>query len=166
MGDLVNWLKQLYIKAKEKDFEWKPLYPNNMPCNGKEGIYTEMWFDKDGKYKYVKFTVNYMSRCDADGISHPAEGVKYYVLHELVIDDLEEKFEIPEPNNEFRWDDGLASLVNDYGRFRYVFDDEETAKSVAGNELLHWIYPYTYIMSDEEGAEWNKFIKSYAKQTD
>ena len=37
MSELVTWLKAIYAKAQENKFEWKPLYPNNMPCNGKEG---------------------------------------------------------------------------------------------------------------------------------
>lgn len=129
-----------------------------MYCNGVEGIYTDMFFKMDNKYKYVKYSIEYMSRCDSDGISHPDEGIKYYVLHELVINDLDEKFEIPEPTGGINFNDDLACLVNNYGRFRYVFDDEETAKNVVKAELLHMIYPYTYMLNDEELNEWKTFL--------
>lgn len=162
MSELVTWLKAIYAKAQENNFEWKPLYPNNMPCNGKEGIYTEVWFEKEGKYEYLKFTIEYAYRCDEECTSHPEEGIKYYVLHKLRLTDLEEKFEIPEPSDHFQLE-GLSCMVNDYGAFQHVFDDEETAKKVAANLLKMRIYPYLYILSDEEVEEWNQFMKQYEK---
>ncbi len=162
MSELVSWMKELYTKANANNFEWKPVYPNNMICNGVEGLYTDMFFEKDGKYSYLKYTIDYNSRCDAEGMSHPEEGVKYYVLHEYYKTDLDEKFEIPAPTDGNDTDSDLDCLVNDYGRFRYVFEDEETAKCVVANELKRMIYPYTYILSDEETEEWNQFLKSWA----
>jgi hypothetical protein len=88
----------------------------------------------------------------------------YYILHALVINDLEEKFEIPEPDNHFEWEDTYANLVNDYGRFRYAFSDEETAKSVVSHELLGMIYPYGYLLSDAEAEEWNQFIENISEE--
>lgn len=157
--ELLNWLKEIYIKAKTKNFNWKNIYPNNMLCNGVEGIYVDMFFKNNNKYTYIKYSIQYMSRCDANGISHPAEGIKYYVLHELRINDLDDTFEISRPSNNFNWEDNLSCLVNDYGRFRYVFDDEETAKEVVSKELLGIIYPYQYLLDDKELEEWNNFIK-------
>ena len=164
MSELISWMKEVYKKVKANDFEWKNIYPDNMPCNGVKGKYTEMFFKKDGKYTYIKYSIEYCSRCDEDGLSHPEEGTKYYVLHELIKHDLEETFKIPEPSNEFLWDESLACLVNEYGRFRYVFDDEKTAKKVAANDLLMLIYPYTYILNDEEKAEWRAFYESQKKE--
>ncbi len=159
MSELVTWLKEIYIKAKKNDFVWKPIHPNNMPCNGVNGIYTEMFFEKEGKYTYLKYSIQYCSRCDEEGLSHPEEGTKYYVLHELRMHDVEKKFKIPKPSNKFDWNDDRANLVNEYGRFRYVFDDEDTAKKVVAMELLQMIYPYIYVMSEEEGREWNRFLE-------
>ena len=160
MSDLVNWMKDIYIKAKTNDFKWKNIYPNNMIQNGIDGIYTDMFFEKDNKYTYIKYSIEYCSRCDEEGISHREEGIKYYVLHELRMHDLDETFEIPEPTTNFLVDDEYACMVNDYGRFRYVFDDEETAKKVVANELRMMIYPYKYILSEEEGEEWNNFLET------
>ena len=50
MSDLVNWMKNIYIEAKTNDFEWKPIYPNNMIQNGIVGSYTDMFFEKDKGY--------------------------------------------------------------------------------------------------------------------
>ncbi|MBQ8039482.1 MAG: hypothetical protein IJ274_06395 [Lachnospiraceae bacterium] len=157
---LLPWIKQLYVKAKSADFKWKHIYPNNMPCNGIEGIYTDMFFEKNGKYVYLKFSIEFMTRCDNKGIFHPEEEIKYYVLHQLEITDLDNTFQIPEPSDNFNFNDDLACLVNDYGHFRYVFDDVETAKSVVAHEILAIIYPYTYLLSDEEYNEWEDFIQS------
>ena len=159
MSELLDWMKDVYTKAKTSDFEWKPVHPNNMICNGIKGLYTDMFFEKDGKYTYLKYTIDYQSRCDEEGCSHPEEGVKYYVLHELRRTDLDEKFEIPPPTEYRNKDNDLAYLVNNFGRFRYVFDDEDTAKSVVAHELLMMIYPYTYILSEEELVEWRRHIE-------
>ena len=158
MSELVQWMKDVYTKAKENNLNWKPVHPNNMPCNGIEGLYTDMFFEKDNKYEYIKFTIEYVSRCDEEGISHPDEGIKYYVLHELREFDLNEKFEIPEPTDEFDINNEYSCMVNNYGRFRYVFNDEETAKKVANKQLLHMLYPYTYILSEGDYKEWIKFL--------
>ena len=162
---MLEWMKSVYAKVKENDFEWKPLYPNNMPCNGVAGLYMYMFFKEDDHFKYVKFTIEYMSRCDEDGISHPEEGTKYYVLHLLKEDDLKETFEIPEPSDDYcPFDYTNAGVVNDYGRFRYVFDDEETAKKAAAKELLQMIYPATYFLSYKEQQYWDWFVKSFEKE--
>ena len=159
MSELLEWMKDVYIKAKSDDFVWKPIYPNNMPCNVVNGIYTDMFFERDGKYQYIKYSIQYQSRCDENGFSHPDEGTLYYILHVLELSDLEEKFEIPEPDDKIPFHNELACLVNDYGRFRYAFSDEETAKKVASNELLHKIYPYGFILSESEAEEWNRFVE-------
>lgn len=164
MSSLVEWMKDAYLIARNGALNWKPLYSNNMPSNGQDGIYTDMNLRSDNGYQYIKFSIQYQSRCDAEGIIHPEEGTKYYVFHSLVIDELEEMIQIPEPNNDFApfTDDNDNLIVNIYGRFRYAFDDEETAKSVACYELLHLIYPYSYILSEDEGREWNRFLTDYA----
>jgi hypothetical protein len=164
MSELLETMKAVYIRAKEKNFEWKPIYSNNMLQNGIAGIYTDMFFEWDGKYRYIKYSIEYQSRCDGDGLSHSEEGTAFYILHALVIDDLEEKFEIPEPDNHFDWEDTYANMVNNYGRFRYAFSDEETAKSVVSHELLGMIYPYGYLLSDAEAEEWNQFIDNISEE--
>lgn len=160
MSTLLEWMKAVYAKAKNYNLQWKPLYPNNMPCNGVAGSYTDMFLMEGERYNYVKFTIKYMYRCDEDGISHPEEGIRYYVLHMLEIRDLEVTFSIPEPSDDYKMTDKTnADIVNSYGRFRYVFDDEETARKVACSELLQIIYPFTHILSEEEFAGWNLFQK-------
>ena len=124
-----------------------------------------MYFERDGKYRYLKYSIEYCSRCDENGMCHPEEGAKYYVLHELSVSDLDKKFEIPEPARVFAWNENDSHIVNNFGRFRYVFDDVETAKSVVPRELMMILYPYTYILSDEEGKEWNDFLENFESKT-
>jgi hypothetical protein len=128
--------------------------------NGIDGIYTDMFFKCNGKYKYVKFSIIYQSRCDRNGMSHPEEETAFYILHEFRINDLEEKFQIPEPGKHMDWENAFATMVNNYGRFRYAFRNEKTAKSVISHELLMMIYPYVYLLSDTEAEEWNRFVAS------
>lgn len=162
MSETLEWMKSIYTKAEENAFVWKPIYPNNMPCNGVDGIYTDMFFKEGSKYHYMKFSIEYCSRCDEEGLNHPEEGIKYYVLHELQLRDLDEPFVIPEPSNEegveFLLGESRATLVNDYGRFRYVFDDEETAKNVVKNELKMMLYPYLHILDEDDLEDWKNFI--------
>lgn len=161
MSALTDWMKEVYTKAKNNELEWKPLYANNYLKANPEGIYTDMNFRKNDKYQYIKLTVQYQSRCDSEGVSHPEEGTKYYVLHSLKMEDLDEKIGIPEPSDDHNiCTDEKAALVNNYGRFRSVFDDEETAKSAAGRELIRMLYPFQYILSDEELEDWNSFLKA------
>ena len=94
----------------------------------------------------------------------PVVNFPFYVLHLLEEDDLKETFEIPEPSDDYNpFDDTNVNVVNNYGRFRYVFDDEDTAKKVVCNELLQMIYPATYILTYEEERYWNWFVKSFEK---
>lgn len=163
MNNILEFMKEVYEKINNEGLEWKNVYPNNMPCNGVDGIYTEMFFKKNEKYEYIKYTIEYCSKCDKEGMSHPEEGVKYYVLHELKIHDLEEKFKIPEPTDKFDYNNDLACFVNEYGRFRYVFDDEETAKCVAKKDLKMMLYLYSHLLTEEEIDEWNNFVKENDK---
>ena len=159
MSKLLDWMKEVFTKAENNGFLWKPIYANNMPCNGKSGIYTDMFFEKNGMYQYCKFSMEYVCRCDSVGISHPEEGIRYYVLHLLEIDDLDETFEIPEPSDDYDiLGESNADLVNDYGRFRYVFDDEQTAKDVVSCELKQMVYPFTQGLDKEESLEWKRFV--------
>lgn len=159
MSHLLCWLKEVYGKAKAGEFEWKTLYPNNMICSEAQGIYTDMNLQMGDKYTYVKHTIQYGYRCDKNGARHKEEGVKYYILHELRLNDLEKAAEIPEPWNKTECTGSKSYMVNDYGRFRYVFDDEETAKSVVAKELIMMIYPYTYLLSKEEQEEWERYME-------
>lgn len=162
MSDLLSWLKELYEKAENNKFDWKPVYPNNMKSNGIAGIYFDVNTKKGDKYQYLKFTIQYQARCDEKGISHPWKTPEFYILHSLKIDDLDAPIEIPEPSERFTLlDDDNKYLVNDYGRFRYAFRDEETAKSVALNDIKMMIYPYLYLLSPEESLEWNQFVKTF-----
>lgn len=163
MSNLLETLKQYYLAAKQKQFTWYDLYPNNMPCNGKEGVYTYFWFEREDGWQFLKYTIKYCYRVDEKGMTHSDEPVKYYVLHEYK-ETLPEQLKIPEPSDRMSLSkppegEFPQEIVNSYGRFRYVFDDEETPKKVVSTELLHILYPYLYILTDEERKAWDKFIK-------
>ena len=163
MSDFVSWLKDVYIKAISNDFEWKPIYPNNLLCNGVEGVYTDMFFKQGDTYTYIKYSIEYARRVDSRGLIHPEEPIKYYVLHELILRDLPEPFEIPEPSNKSNFYSN-AHYVSNYGRFRCVFDDEETAKGNIQNELIGLIYPAVFILNEEEEKEWKAFLEKIQKE--
>lgn len=142
MNELSEYIKSLYATAR-RCFEWKPLYFNNNSSMDENGIYSDMNIPKGDKFTYIKFTIQYQSRCDENGLSHPKEGIKYYILHSLKIDDLTEPLIVPKPcntgNNQTGSQISTALKVNNFGRFRYAFDDVETAKKVAVKEIEQMI---------------------------
>ncbi len=165
MSELIERLKSYYFAAKKCEHIWYDYYPNNMLNNEKSGIYTVFWFRDEDKWMFLKYTIEYMSRVDAEGFMHPEEGVKYYVLHEY--ESTQDKpLTIPAPadNDRFEYDPETEfdpDIVNSFGRFRYVFDDEETAKAVISGELLRRIYPYLFILNEDERSQWKQFIETY-----
>lgn len=38
---------------------------------------------KGDKFTYIKFTIQYQSRCDENGLSRPKEGIKYYTFDDV-----------------------------------------------------------------------------------
>lgn len=157
MNNLVQFMKQLYILSETKEYDWKPVYLNNFVSNGIVGIYFDINLKTgENKYCYLKYTIQYQWRCDENGISHPYEGTDLYILHEYRKDDLSIPIVIPDPSDDKK---SYSDVVNRFGRFRYAFHDEKTAKSVISNELKHIIYPYLYILNDTEKDEWYKFLQ-------
>lgn len=163
MSNTVKFLEFIYLQAKNNTLVWKPIYPNNMPCNSKQGIYADLNVkDGDNKWQYIKLSINYHFRCDEEGISYPSDGIKYYVLNYLVLGGNEEKIEIPTPTDNFNpFSDDNSCLVNSEGHLFAIFDDEETAKKAACSFLLHLLYPYIHLLNEEELKEWNEFVKLF-----
>lgn len=152
-SSLLKWMEDIYTKIKTQDLEWKDFYPNRMKENGKRGIYAEFIHDnEDGTWTYIKYSIRYHYRVDNRGCSHPDEGVKYYVLAKIENKDLKE--------DPYKYSAANYHYASD-GNFIDVFEDEETAKAVAMVHLKVLLYPFTFILSDEEGEEWNKFIESF-----
>lgn len=114
---------------------------------------------------YIKFTIQYQSRCDENGLSHPKEGIKYYILHSLKIDDLTEPLIVPKPCNTENLQTSsqisTALTVNNFGRFRYAFDDVETAKKVAVKEDEQMIMPLLHCLTKEDYSDVKEFIEKY-----
>ena len=163
MSELVDYLKEICLVALGFKDDWIPIYPNDMPCNGLEGHYKYVNIKKGDIYLFIKYTIAFHYRCDSKGVSHHEEGVKYYVLHELRIDNLSQPIKIPEAINNHEICSG-NDIVNDYGRFRYVFGDLDTAKSVVKHSLLTCIYPFLHVLSDDELEEWRAFLDCFERQ--
>lgn len=163
MSELTEYIKSLYATAR-RCFEWKPLYFNNNSSMDENGIYSDINIPKGDKFTYIKFTIQYQSRCDENGLSHPKEGIKYYILHLLKIDDLAEPLIVPKPCNtgNIQTDSQISAAltVNNFGRFRYAFDDVETAKKVAVKEVEQLITPFLHCLTNEDYSDVKEFIKN------
>lgn len=164
MSDLSEYIKSLYTIAR-RGFEWKPLYFNNNSSMDENGIYSDMNIPKGDKFTYIKFTIQYQSRCDKNGFSHPKEGIRFYILHSLKIDDLTEPLIVPKPCNaevsQTSSQVSAALSVNNFGRFRYVFDDVETAQKVAIKEIEQMITPLYHCLLKVECDDVKNFIEKY-----
>ena len=156
---ILEWMKTLYDIARKGDFEWKEVHPNNMIGNGVSGYYTEFNIEKDEGFEYVKYTIEFRYRTDEQCISHPEEGIKYYLTYEFIERDIEEPFTIPEPTENTDFDDREALSVNDYGRMFQIYEDIETAKRSISYMFLHRIYPLGFMLKDEDVEEWNKYVR-------
>ena len=165
MTPLVERLKEIYSAAMKKEFTWYDYYPNNLTGNGKEGVFTYFWFPKGEKWDFLKYFVKYQSEVYENGAMVYGEPPKYFILLEYR-QTYDRPLIVPDPVD---FDPGVFCeppegyfdhyIVNEPGRFRYVFDSEEAAKGIVWRELLHIIYPYTHILNDEEASEWNSFLK-------
>lgn len=164
MNELSEYIKSLYATAR-RCFEWKPLYFNNNSSMDENGIYSDMNIPKGDKFTYIKFTIQYQSRCDENGLSHPEEGIRFYILHSLKIDDLTELLIVSKPCNaevsQTSSQVSAALTVNNYGRFRYAFDDIVTAKKVAVKEVEQMITPLYHCLLKVEFDDVKNFIEKY-----
>jgi len=162
MSKLLEKLKECY-RQSEKPIEWHDYYPNNDPRCGKQGVYSFFWIPDDNEWTFIKYTVKYQPPVDKDGRIHTEETVKYYVLFEHRSKHSAKKV-IPAPNSEHdpkakETDTELSPyIVNDFGSFCFVFSDEDTAKEIVKAKLKNIIYPHLSILSEEEGAAWDRFI--------
>lgn len=120
-------------------FDWKPLYPNNMPCNGQEGYYAVKLHElEDGVTSGRKYTILYQRETDEEGCLKEDAPIEYYVLFEKSYLEVQGRMEHPEPSDEddFMGDDWKentlhACEVNDYGSFSWVCKTLDEAKNRA-----------------------------------
>lgn len=134
MSDIEEIVKDAYAL---KELEWKPLYPNNMPCNHLEGYYALKLHElEEGVVSGRKYTILFQRKIDEEGMII-SEEVEYYVLLEKSYCEIVGALQHPEPSNasidsETERSNTLHSLeVNDYGRFSCVCKTLEAAKKMA-----------------------------------
>lgn len=125
------------------EFDWKPLYPNNMPCNGKEGYYAvKLHESDDGVISGRKYTILFQRETDEEGCLTEDAPIEYYVLFEKNYLEVQGRIEHPEPSNESCPLDALEDSntlnileINDYGRFSFVCKTLEEAKKMARRDI-------------------------------
>ena len=122
-----------------KQLEWKPLYPNNMPCNLLSGYYALKLLELEkGVVGGRKYTILFQQKTDEEGmiLSGNSE-IEYYSLFEKSYDAIVGNLEHPKPCNEdvhfeILAENTLNSLeVNDYGTFSWVCKSLDEAKERA-----------------------------------
>lgn len=134
-------------KLKEKDLEWKPLYPNNMPCNGLCGCYCFLWIkNKEGEYSGRKYTILFQEKENEKGCVQKGE-VEFYVLFEKSYYNEQEPFVYPEPSNSSILASGKPTDIfdiNSYGTFIRAYTSENKARERA---LIQFKMIFSYAMS-------------------
>lgn len=124
---------------KMTGFDWKPLYPNNMPCNGQEGFYAIKLHElEDGVTSGRKYTILYQRKTNEEGCLTEDAPIEYYVLFEKNYLAIQGRKEHPEPSNESCPLDALEDSntlnvleINDYGSFSWVCKTLDEAKKMA-----------------------------------
>lgn len=144
-------MKELVKKASAlnlDDLIWKPLYPNNMPCNGLDGYYC-LILHKGNEDKICgrKYTIFFQYKEIEEGTGHiNRKEIDRYVLFEKNYFNIKGPTKHPEPSDDFDWyvessDTLHATEVNDYGSFVYAYEDLDSARKRVLNQYKA-VYAY------------------------
>ena len=140
------------IELTPENLEWKPLYPNNMPCNGLDGYYCLILnTDSEGKVFGRKYTICFQYKEVEEGIGCVnTKEIDRYILFEKSYFEIIGSTIHPEPSDDSwnLWEESENTLnaaeVNDYGNFVYAYETLDGAKKRA---LRQYKVIYGYAMS-------------------
>ena len=135
------------------DMVWKPIYPNNMKCNGVDGYYCLMLHkDVIGKVSGRKYSIIFQhEEVEAgSGLVNPNK-INGYILFEKSYSDVVGPLDYPEATDRepldlwhYNEETFHSSDMNDKGSFVYAYNNIEDAKKRA---LSQYRAIYGYIMS-------------------
>ena len=133
-------------------FVWRPLYPNNMKCNGLGGYYCLVINQRDdGTYYGRKYTIEFQYKEVEPGTGYvDAKTIDRYILFEKTYPKIIGELKYPEPTIEstMSFEDDQNTLnthdVNNYGSFVYAYETLELAKKRAE---IQWNHIYGYVAS-------------------
>ena len=147
-------------KLSAEDFDWKPLYPNNIESNGEEGQYALIFREVDGKVRGTKFSVVYNYKWD-EGLCR-TDKIESYDLYVKDYDDVLGPLHYPPLGDDSidNWfadssnDCTFGSLdVNDYGPACCPYDSLEEAKAGV-LQLVEWRgYDRDNLITDLDNTE-------------
>ena len=148
-------------RLAENDLEWKPMYPNNMKCNGESGMYSIVAFrDSNGRVSSCrKYSILFQYPEVEPGAGMiDRDYVDKYILFEKSYPQVvgEPYYDGPfesEPSDLWRCKGKTfsSSDMNDYGSFVYAYDTLEHAMKRAVTQYSA-IYGYalSHLLGDEE----------------
>ena len=124
--DLANEKERNRLLLTKDDFNWKPIYANNLIQNGQDGWYAILHAKKDGKFYVCKWSILFQrEELEPMYQAQDAETECYILFMERYFD-LSEPIIYPEPSEEASFYD-----VNEYGSFVRAYKTLEEAKSGA-----------------------------------
>ena len=134
------------------DMEWKPIYPNNMKCNGVDGYYCLIVRQhKDEAYYGRKYSIIFQHKEIEPGTGYiNTSEIDRYVLFEKAYPMIVGRLDYPEPSDDSfgHFNNSCDTLsdydVNDYGGFVYAYETLELAKKRAE---VQWNHIYGYVAS-------------------
>ena len=153
-------------------FIWKPMYPNNIPCNGQFGEFALLFKECDGKVTGYKFSIVYQRKEKSplcyEGLNSTIER---YNLHEQRYDDVFGPLSITGVEHEFnsevdfKWVCTLHDYtVNHPGDFIRSFDTMEEAKSyaLAVTRIRSYVTKENHITDlDNEERIYRNYLRKY-----
>ncbi len=125
------------IRLTDEDLTWFPIYPNNMSCNGVDGVYTLLFRkDYDGTLRATKWSIGFQKEECAPGIIAGDSEIELYILHRKDYANIKGAFNYPDPNAYHDLfadtEDTFHNLdINDYGDFVRAYKTLEEAKQGA-----------------------------------
>ena len=126
----------------EEDLIWHPVHPNNMPCNGVDGIYC-LLFKKSEKSIYCcKWTIEYQQQEKEPMLISSDAPIEAYILHMKRYFEVKGPLKYPKPSNHEGW-----SIVNDIGK-----TEKRTLSSGDVNDYGDFIRAYKTLEEAKTGA--------------
>lgn len=147
--------KNIYRDVKTEAIIW-----NDYSFPGDErsrGVFVYFWLKHPDNFELWKYLILYEYDVDGEGISHPDDGIKYYVLFEYT-HTYDYEYPIDRSN---RTEQFSPNIIDQFGRYMHVFCELKIAKKAAAAAALNKIYPYLFLLSDKELIEWNRFVKEF-----
>lgn len=138
------------IHLQPQDFHWFPYYPNNMPCNGKDGWIALLFRrDSDGEIYCLKWTIRFQYKETRDGLC--TDEIESYNLF------MQRYFQFKGPMHYPKPSKTCPDLPDD--------DDTDTLTAFGVNDPGDFVRNYSTLQRAKKGALQRSGFYGFNKNT-